>query len=251
MKDTKTLFDGRAKVYSAGRCGYANELIDYLYQTYRISDRSVIADIGSGTGKLSNQLLDRGSTVYGIEPNADMRRLAEKELNRYPNFCSLNGNAEHTALSDHSVDFVTAAQAFHWFDTERFRKESARIMKSGGTVFLIWNKSENDEPIMQALSSVFTEFCPDFKGFLNGLRQDEKKIADFFENRYEYAAFDHPILYDREKFLLRYLSSSYSLRETDVRYVSFREALLSVFERYEKGGILTVPNQSVVYGGTI
>ncbi|MDE5995582.1 MAG: class I SAM-dependent methyltransferase [Eubacterium sp.] len=115
------LFNGRAEVYTRGRPSYPKELIDELYTHYGVSSNSVIADIGSGTGKLSKQLLDKGSTVYAVEPNDDMRSIAENELSEYSKFISVSGNAEDTLLPDHSVDFITVAQAFHWFDIKKFR----------------------------------------------------------------------------------------------------------------------------------
>ncbi|MDE6723918.1 MAG: class I SAM-dependent methyltransferase, partial [Eubacterium sp.] len=117
------LFNGRAKVYTQGRPSYPKELIDTLYTHYGVSYNSVIADIGSGTGKLSKQLLDKGSMVYAVEPNDDMRVIAEKELSEYSKFISVRGNAENTLLPDYSVDFITVAQAFHWFDIKKFRLE--------------------------------------------------------------------------------------------------------------------------------
>ena len=89
-------FDGRAEDYTTGRPGYAQELIEYLYTRFGISDESVIADIGSGTGKFARYLLDRGSEVYCVEPNPDMRHMAERELNGYTNFHSVIGTAENT-----------------------------------------------------------------------------------------------------------------------------------------------------------
>lgn len=76
-------FNGLEVVYSAGRPTYAKEFIERLYWAYGFSKRSVIADIGSGTGKFSKQLLDKGSFVYCVEPNRDMRRVAKKELAGY------------------------------------------------------------------------------------------------------------------------------------------------------------------------
>ena len=76
-------FNGVAKEYSLGRPDYAIDLINLLFQQYGFSDSSIVADIGSGTGKFAKQLLDRGCSVIGVEPNDDMRCFAEKELYDY------------------------------------------------------------------------------------------------------------------------------------------------------------------------
>ena len=128
--DTTRKFDGYAKDYTAGRPSYAEELITCMYEKYGISDRSVIADIGSGTGKFAKHLLEKGSEVYCVEPNEDMRHTAEKELNSYENFHSVSGGAEQTTLSDHFVDFITTAQSFHWFNVSKFRQECKALYES-------------------------------------------------------------------------------------------------------------------------
>ncbi len=74
-----------------------------------------IADIASGTGIWTRLLLENGNPVFGVEPNAEMRRAAERLLVRFPNFTSVAAAAEAITLPDHSMDFVTAAQAAHWF----------------------------------------------------------------------------------------------------------------------------------------
>lgn len=145
--DTMTKFDEKAENYTEGRTNYSAKLINCMYCEYGVSNTSVIADIGSGTGKFSKQLLDRQSEVYCIEPNKDMRCTAEKELHRYANFHSVNGNAENTTLKADFADCITVAQAFHWFDIPKFKLECRRIMKKQGNVFLIWNIRDYDDVI--------------------------------------------------------------------------------------------------------
>ncbi len=96
--DTTKKFDGHASAYTAGRPSYAKELIDCLYGRYGLSETSLIADIGSGTGKFAAHLLERGSKVFCVEPNDDMRKTAEAELAGYRNFYSVRGDAKHTGL---------------------------------------------------------------------------------------------------------------------------------------------------------
>jgi len=59
-----TLYNGRAKDYTEGRPGYCPKLIDCIYDDFAIGKLSVIADIGSGTGKFSKLLLERGNEVF-------------------------------------------------------------------------------------------------------------------------------------------------------------------------------------------
>lgn len=104
--DTSKIFDGYAKDYTAGRPDYAMELIECMCGKHGISKDSVIADIGSGTGKFARHLIERGSEVFCVEPNEDMRQTAERELSEFPNFHSVKGDAEMSGLPDQSVDFI-------------------------------------------------------------------------------------------------------------------------------------------------
>lgn len=88
----------------------------------------MIADIGSGTGLLSELFLKQGNIVYGVEPNLEMRQAGELLLKDYPNFHSMNGSAELTTLPNQSIDLIVAGQAFHWFDVGQCRQEFQRIL---------------------------------------------------------------------------------------------------------------------------
>ncbi len=249
MDNTKR-FNGHAKDYTIGRPNYAEELIDRLYDEYGFSENSVIADIGSGTGKFAKQLLERNSEVYCVEPNDDMRHTAEKELSGFAKFHSINGDAEFTTLKDRSVDLITTAQAFHWFDVSKFRKECLRIIKGSGKVFLIWNVREEDG-LNKELYKIYTRYCHDFKGFSGGIVKDDPRIKEFFNGRYEYISYDNPLYYDKDRFIARSLSGSYSLKEGDTDYDKYLDAITETFEKYSDNGIITIANRSVAYIGSI
>ena len=249
--DATKKFDGRAADYTVGRPGYAPELIDFIYQNCGISEGAVFADIGSGTGKFSKYLLDRASEVYCVEPNPDMRKAAEEELKGYLNFHSVTGNAEDTTLDTESVDCITVAQAFHWFDVEKFRSECRRIIRGDGRIFLIWNSRNTEDPLNHELYAINAQCCPAFKGFNGGIKKDDQRIIEFFKGRYEYAAFDNPLHLDRTKFIARSLSSSYSLKEGDDGYGTYLQRLNDLFDKYEKNGKVLIPNKSAVYYGRV
>ena len=119
-------FDGKAKLYAAYRPSYASGLIDDLVED--LPKGAKVADIGSGTGKLTELLLARGMNVFAVEPNDDMRAAAEEAFGGNALFCSVPASAESTTLPDGKMELVTAAQAFHWFDRDAFRKECRRIL---------------------------------------------------------------------------------------------------------------------------
>lgn len=249
--DTTIKFDGRARDYIVGRPSYAEKLIKCLYRDYGISESSVIADIGSGTGKFAKHLLERGSEVYCVEPNEDMRSIAESELSGYKNFHSVLGNAESTALETGSFDYITTAQAFHWFDVKKFRQECLRIIKNNGRVFLIWNVRDNSDLLNRELYQIYSKYCPDFRGFSGGIEKDDPRIMEFFRGRYDYVAFDNPLYFNKEKFIARSLSGSYSLKEGDKEYTEYIEALNSLFDKYSDNRTVSIANQSVAYIGVV
>src|SRR5262245_64642768 len=133
-------FSSLVENYIKYRPGYPNEVIETLRSECGLTSGSIIADVGSGTGILTEMFLRIGNTVYGIEPNREMREAAERLLKDYPRFRSVASRAEETTLDDASVDFITAGQAFHWFDREKTREEFARILRPRGWVALIWNE---------------------------------------------------------------------------------------------------------------
>ena len=142
MTDGTTVFSGKEKKYDKNRPHYPETLMTFLYAEVGFRADSAIADIGIGTGIFSKQLSDRGSTVFCVEPNPDMRSIAEEKLSSYANVTFTDGDCKDTKLAAHSVDFITAAQAFHWFDVEAFRRESLRILKPKGRMVLVWNRRD-------------------------------------------------------------------------------------------------------------
>lgn len=250
MDNTKN-FTGRAEDYTVGRPTYAEAFIDYLYTEEKVSEKSVIADIGSGTGKFARQLLQKGSTVICVEPNEDMRNMAVKELSHFETFTAVNGTASDTTLEDKSVDFVTTAQAFHWFDVEAFQRECKRILKPNGKAILIWNMRDMTADVNKESHAIYKQFCPRFKGFGGGIEKDDVRIKQFFSNKYECVIFEHPLYYDKEKFIKRSLSGSYSLKEDEPQYEVYIEALENLFDKYAVDGVLEMPNQTVAYVGKV
>lgn len=247
--DNTQNFNGLANDYTIGRPAYANTFIESMYSQYGLSEQSMIADIGSGTGKFAKQLLDRGSFVYCIEPNDDMRNIAIKELDKYKRFYAVDGSATDTKLDEKSVDYVTTAQAFHWFDISLFKKECKRILRDNGMIFLIWNIRDMSSGMNQDSFEIYSKYCPNFKGFGGGIQKNDIRIKQFFEDRYEYVEFDNPLFYDKNKFISRCLSGSYSLKEGDEYYSEYLDSLSKLFEQYSRDNVLTMPNKTVAYIG--
>src|SRR5207253_1278777 len=93
-RDPRRRFSDRVDNYVKYRPTYPPAALDFLRQRGALAAESVVADVGSGTGISCRLFLDPGNTVYGVEPNADMRRAAERLLAGYPRFHSIDGSAE-------------------------------------------------------------------------------------------------------------------------------------------------------------
>ena len=248
--DNLNLFSDKADNYVKARPSYAKGLLDML-ENYGLKNGSKVADIGSGTGIFTRQLLDKGATVYAVELNDKMRRKAEGSLEKFENFISVNASAEKTSLDDNSVDFVTCAQSFHWFDKEKFKPECKRILKQNGYVALVWNTRDMSSESVKELSNLTSKNCPKFVGFNGGTRVNEEMINKFFDGKYDYFEFDNPLEYDEKKFIERCLSSSYSPKEGDENYSPYVADCKNFFEKFQKDGIYKMPNISALYIGKI
>ncbi len=248
--DNLNLFSDKADNYVKARPSYAPALLDML-EEYGLKKGSEVADIGSGTGIFTCQLLDKGAKVFAVELNDKMRRKAEASLEKFENFISINASAEATTLADNSVDFVTCAQSFHWFDKEKFKIECSRILKPNGYVALIWNMRDNNAQSVKRLFEVSKKYCPEFIGFNGGKRNDVEQIKRFFNGKFEYFEFYNPLDYTKEKYVERCLSSSYSLNENDKNYSLYVKEIEKTFDEFSKDGIYKMPNVSALYIGKL
>jgi SAM-dependent methyltransferase len=201
--------------YAQFRPTYPQAFIDYLCNKAGISKDSVVADIGSGTGILARQLLEVCAKVFVVEPNSDMRVIAEADLCGYTNFESIHGSAENTTLPNTSLDCITVAQAFHWFDRQRFKDECKRILRGTGKVILVWNCRDEASSLVCENDTVIRNHCPNFKGYSGGMRGEENEgdFMDFFTGEYDKQVFRNDLTFDEHGFIGRNLSGSYAPKD--------------------------------------
>src|SRR5213075_3327244 len=134
MIDPTTRFTTRVENYVKYRPSYPAAIINLLETECGLTREQIVADIGSGTGFLTELFLQHGNRVIGVEPNAEMRDAGERLLAKYPLFVSVSATAEATTLTNNSVDFIVVGQAFHWFNREAAKLEFKRILKANGWV---------------------------------------------------------------------------------------------------------------------
>ena len=182
-----------------------------------------------------------------------MRAIAETNLSNFIGFTSVNGNAENTTIDDNSVDYITVAQAFPWFDREKFKKECQRILKPEGKVILVWNNRDNKNELVIENYEVNRKYCPNFKGFSGGMHDkiSEDDFSDFFNGKYETKVFSNDLIFDMDGFIGRNLSASYSLKSNDEQYNNYINELKKIYEKYSHKGQLIMPNLTRSYVGDV
>jgi len=240
MTNTVERFSNRVENYAKYRPDYPAEVLALFRDKMDLAQSSVLADVGSGTGLSTRLFLENGNTVFGVEPNATMRKAAENFLKDFPNFKSVDGTAEDTTLPESSIDIVMAAQAFHWFDQEKTRAEFKRILKNKGFIVLIWNERQLDS----------TPFLHDYEQFLLKFATDYEKVRhenvhggvlrDFFQKDFSTETFLNGQTHDFEGLKGRLLSSSYMPSAEDAVYETMIEELKSLFAKYAENGKIQI-----------
>lgn len=236
--DPKARFTDRVEDYAKYRPDYPSALIEYLQMVAGLSSLSIVADVGSGTGIFSKQLLQVGCVVYGVEPNAAMRIAAERELSAFPTFFSLEGSAEATGLADKTADLITVAQAFHWFDIEKTREEFRRCLKSTGRVALVWNTRRKDgTEFLVGYEQLLKTFGTDYEHVRHDGPSKREQTTRFFEgNAIQRSQFPHFQEVDWDGLKGRLTSSSYVPNNDDPKFPAMIAALKELFRKHEKNG---------------
>jgi SAM-dependent methyltransferase len=249
--DPTSRFSDRVQYYIKYRPKYPREILDFLKRELKLTIRHTIADIGSGTGFLSKLFLQNGNKVYGVEPNTEMRQAAEKLLSHYPNFVSIDGSAEFTDLESGSIDFITAAQAFHWFDLKVSQNEFKRILKPNGWIILIWNERTETSPFLKAYEQLLKTFSVDYQ------KVDHRKVTDnvlaqFFDSKnYEFKLFKNEQQFNFEGLKGRLLSSSYAPMGGHPNHEPMMSELEKIFQEFQRQGKVIFEYDTKLYYGKI
>ncbi len=251
MSDSVTRFSNRVENYARYRPTYPASVIDLLKANCGLTQDSIIADVGSGTGILSELFLINGNTVFGIEPNAPMRNFAEQDFQKFRNFVTVEATAEATTLDAASVDFITAAQAFHWFDQAKAKTEFARILKPRGWVVLIWNERRLDSsPFLRDYESLLLRYGTDYARVRH--ENVDSDIAGFhLPEPVRLTSIENLQHFDFESLKGRTRSASYTPEPGDANFEPLLSELEEIFNAHEHKGRVTVEYDTRVYYGRL
>jgi ubiquinone/menaquinone biosynthesis C-methylase UbiE len=249
--DATTRFSSRVENYVRYRPDYPHEILDLLRARCGLTSSSQIADVGFGTGLFTQLLLKNGGSVVGVEPNREMREAGEKFLSEFAGFRAVHGTAEATSLPAHSFDFVTAAQAAHWFEREGARREFQRILKPGGWVVLLWNERITDStPFLVAYEKLLLKYGTDY----NEVRHERTTdvIQEFFAPApYQEQTFPMRQTFDLPALEGRVFSSSYTPQPGDPNYEALRRDLGELFHRCQSDGLVAFEYWTRVFFGRL
>lgn len=221
-------FNGKAQFYNS-RPTYPQESIDYLSNIFKLNSKSVIADIGAGTGILTKPFLDIGCSVYAVEPNEDMFAELSKNFSQYENVIFLKTSAEKTNIPSLSCDAVVVGTAFHWFDKDKFCTECKRILRNNKYVAIlrIANNTEADKRIEEIKH--YSE-------------QDLNEAKKFFDEGFlEHICFEYTQSFDEERYINNLLSSATAPLPNDTSFDEYVNKCKSVFKKHFGNGLAELP----------
>lgn len=140
-------FGSIAEVYERVRPGYPAEAVEWLLD----DGVRVVADVGTGTGKLTDAILATGRSVVAVDPDPGMLGVLSA---KHPEVRTLTGTAEQLPFDDDAFDAVTFGQSWHWVDPPRGSVEVARVLRPGGRLGLFWNIRDAREPWVAELADI-------------------------------------------------------------------------------------------------
>jgi len=251
--DSAARFSNRVDDYVRYRPGYPPALLQWLHQENGVARQERVADIGAGTGISSRMLLAAGHPLVAVEPNAAMRAAAEQWLAPdYPDFRAVDGNAEATGLADGSIGLISAAQAFHWFDTTAIRPEWQRILAPGGRVLVYWNSRLLDgSPFLRGYEQLLQEHGTDYVAVAERYQDDAQMTQWFGGGLQAVGHFPNVQHLDYDALRGRLLSSSYAPTADHPGHVPMLDALRALFDAHAHDGTVAFEYQTRAFLGTL
>jgi SAM-dependent methyltransferase len=250
-KSPTARFSDRVENYVRYRPGYPPEVLQLLREECGLQPSHIVADIASGTGIFTRLLLENGNSVFAVEPNTEMREAAVHDLERFDRLVSVAGTAEETTLRSASVDFVTAAQAAHWFDLPRARAEFVRILKPNGWCALIWNERDTDRtPFLRDYEELLLTYGTDYKEIRH--ERTTAIIHEFFAPApYQESVFELQQQFDYQGLAGRLLSSSYAPNEGHPNHAPMMNELQRIFRTHAVNDKVAFEYKTRVYYGKL
>lgn len=234
--DSTKRFSNRVRDYQRFRPSYPDDAVSYMLEGLPVGKTTRLADIGAGTGVLTGLLLQRGFSVCAVEPNEPMRQECDRVLAQYNNYTSVCGTAEKTGLENQSIDLITAAQAFHWFDFDQARMEFDRVLKRDGAIALVWNRRDNlSSSFQQEYEELLNSLIPEYRNVTHANVTDDH-LREFLGPEMHKAIFANQQQFDLPGLKGRLQSASYCPTPEQDGFVELMSAVDALYARHEYQG---------------
>ena len=246
-----TRFSDRVENYVRYRPGHPPEVLALLSAECGLQPSHIVADVASGTGVFTRLLLENGNSVFAVEPNLEMREMGMSQLDAYDRMVSVTGTAEETTLRSASVDFVTAAQAAHWFDLPRARAEFSRILRPRGWCALMWNERRTGStPFLRDYEQLLLTYGTDYEDVRH--ERTTAMIHEFFAPALCHdRVFSLQQRFDYEGTAGRLLSSSYAPLVGHPSHAPMMQELQRIFRAHARDNHVEFEYDTRVYYGRL
>ena len=251
MIDPTTRFTTRVANYLKYRPSYPGAIITLLQTECGLTREQIVADVGSGTGFMTELFLKHGNKVFGVEPNAEMRLAGERLLAQYPSFVSVSATAEATTLPDDSVDLIVVGQAFHWFDHDAAKIEFKRILKPGGWIVIVWNSFRVEtSAVVRGYHDLLVKYGTDYQEVSREIESCDIE-ALFSPRDFRQARFPFRQVFDFEGLKGRLLSASYAPQPGERGFAEMIAELRTIFDANQQNGKVDFDYETEVYYGRL
>ena len=233
------MFKNKSMYYDLYRPNYPPTVMEFLKEKKLLQKNDIIAEFGSGTGKLTSLLLEQGNTVFAFEPDDEMHSLLNKRFCSYSNFHSVKKNAEETEFSEDYFDLIIAAQSFHLFDPIKTKKEFYRIIQPNGKMVFIWYHWDMSQAISHEILNLFYLF--------RDKQQQRRRTQigmDFFIDLFYPSIIHHETIdsitqrLSENDFICSMLSSSYATTQDNELHKEFLTKVRSIFKQFAISGFI-------------
>jgi SAM-dependent methyltransferase len=157
------VFDDVATEYDAHRSGYPPALVDLALRRGGLHAGSRVLEVGSGTGKLTELLVERQLVVDAVEPGQNMIAAARKRVGDAAAVTFHVGRFEDVELPRRGFDGLFSATAFHWVDPQVGWAKAASHLKPDGLLALLVHTGLGDEStaeIQDGLRAIVKRHAP-------------------------------------------------------------------------------------------
>jgi ubiquinone/menaquinone biosynthesis C-methylase UbiE len=176
--DEKYLFDKAVLNYEKRRPNYGTELFKDVIKYAEISMDKSLLEVGCGTGQATEHFLKTNCKVTAVELGENLASYTKEKFKNYDNLNIIRSPFEDYDCEDNKFDMLYSATAFHWIPDEIGYKKAYRIIKSGGTIALFWNRpflNDKNNPLHQKIQSIYRKLLPHWS--YRAARNEDKESA--------------------------------------------------------------------------